>query len=205
MKNIKLIYILLIFIGLISCKAQQTVASLYDMEQCRKRPNKSEECPGFGDVNYVKDIGNRLNIFTGTWKGTYNGKQIELRLEKKTEFENYGIKWDQLNGKLKMKDSQGNIIFDSFSNPDKEANPYGYNFQGSSYEMGFMANGDCFDEGMIFIEMRPQVPNAPAQMTFLFARGTGFETGQDLSVICPNYATYQTLLPDKVKIILTKQ
>lgn len=208
MKNIKnIIAGIILFTGLFSCKAQ-TIISLYEMEQCAKRLDKTTECPGFEnvDITHVKDVDNRLNRFTGTWKGLYNGRQVELTLEKKIDFENYGKKWDQLNGKLKVKDNQGNIIFDSFANSDIEANPYGINFQGSSYEMSFTANGDCFDEGMLFLEMLPINLNNPnPQMKIHFIKSTGVETTNDLSVICPNYSTYQTLLPNKIDITLVKQ
>lgn len=208
MKNIrKIVVTLVLFIGLFSCKAQTTV-SLYQMEQCAKRLDKTVECPGFEnvDITHVKDVDNRLNKFAGTWKGIYYGKQIELKIEKKIDFEEYGVKWDQLNGKLKIKDNQGNILFDSFSNPDLDANPYGVNFQGSAYEMSFMANGDCFDEGMLFLEMLPLSLNNPnSQMTIQFIRDTGGESTFDIADICPNHSTYQTLLPNKIKITLVKQ
>lgn len=209
MKNIKLIYILLIFIGLVSCKAQQTVASLYEMEQCNRRLDKTKECTGMDNITHVKDIGNRLGAFVGTWKGLYGGMygglQIELNLEKKIDFGDDDLKWDKLMGKIKVKDNQGNIIFNSFNNPDTDINPYGYNFQGSAYEMGFWANGNCFDEGTIFVEMLPQTSNNPLQMRFIFIRAIGFETNDNLLTACPNFNSYQTLLPNKVKITLTKQ
>lgn len=206
MKNYKIIFMIIVLAGLFSCKAQQTVASLYDLEECAKRPDKSIECPGFGDVTQVKDVDNRLNKFVGTWKGIYDGKQIELNIEKKIDFQKFNVKWDKLIGKLKVKNNQGTILFDSFNEPDLEANPYGDNFQGTAYEMSFMANGDCFDEGSLFLEMLPINLNNPnSQITVQFIRDNGFETTQDLSTVCPNYSAYQTLLPNKVKITLVKQ
>lgn len=205
MKYFKTLY-LTMTAAVISCEAQKTVASLYDMEKCSNRPNKPVECRGFEDVSTVKDIDGRLDAFAGKWKGIYDGKQIELNLEKKIDFENYGIKWDQLHGKLKIKDNLENMIFDSFSEPDVDANPYGYNFQGNSYEMSFMANGNCFDEGSLFLErLQPNSNNPTVQLTLMFIRDNGFETTQDLNIICPNYNTYKTLLPNKIKITLTKQ
>ena len=209
MKNIKTVFTLILLIGLFSCKAQQTTASLKQIEDCSKRPESGKEpCPGMENVTRVKDIDNRLNVFEGTWKGSYNGKQIELNLVKKIDFDKYDIKWDQLNGKIRIKDSQGNILLDSFSNPDNDANPYGFNFQGAEYEMGFMANGDCYDRGLIFLQVQQVGINNsnPPQLQVVFIKNTaGDITTKDVTVNCPNYATYQTMLPHNAKVFLTKQ
>ena len=211
MKNKKEVFTLILLTGLFSCKAQQTtgIASLYQMEQCSKRQDKTVECPGFEniEVTHVKDTGNRLNVFEGTWKGSYSGKQIELNLVKKIDFDNYDIKWDQLNGKIRVKDSQGNILLDSFSNPDIDANPYGYNFQGAEYVMRFTANSKCFDEGKIFLQVQQVGINNsnPPQLQVVFIKATGVGTASELAAYCPNYATYQTMLPHNAKVFLTKQ
>lgn len=209
MKNIKTIFTLVVFAGLFSCKAQQTIASLKQIEDCGKRPESSiEPCPGMENVTSVKDVDNRLNVFEGTWKGSYNGKQIELNLVKKTDFENYDMKWDQLNGKIRVKDNQGNIILDSFNNPDIDANPYGYNFQGAEYVMRFTANGDCYDEGKIFLQVQQVGINNsnPPQLQVVFIKtSVGDLRTTPLSDDCPNYGTYQTMLPHNAKVFLTKQ
>lgn len=83
MKNIINLFILILIISSFSCKAQ-TVATLQQMEECRKRPKRGvEPCPGMENVTHVKDTENRLDKFVGIWKGTFNGKQVELKLEKK--------------------------------------------------------------------------------------------------------------------------
>ncbi|WP_394330404.1 DUF6705 family protein [Chryseobacterium populi] len=58
----KIIYILLFFTIIISCKAQ--TISLDQLSQCENGP----DCP---DYVYLKDTSNRLNKFVGIWKGTY--------------------------------------------------------------------------------------------------------------------------------------
>ncbi|WP_143885643.1 DUF6705 family protein [Chryseobacterium binzhouense] len=93
MKNIIKLFTAQLFIIFFSCKAQ-TTATLQQMEECRNRPDKSIPCPGMDNVTHVKDVGNRLNAYEGTWKGTFEGKQIELKLEKKIDFGNYDMKWD---------------------------------------------------------------------------------------------------------------
>lgn len=82
MKNILKSLIALLLIICFSCKAQ-TTATLLQMEECRNRSDKSIACPGMESVTHVKDLGNRLNAFEGTWIGNFDGKQIELKLEKK--------------------------------------------------------------------------------------------------------------------------
>lgn len=167
MKTLIKLFIIISIYSFSSCSAQ-TTASLQQMEDCRKRPNKSEDCPGMENVIYVKDIGNRLNKFIGTWKGTSNGKSYELKLEKKENFGNNEVKWDKLIGKLKIKDNQGNILFDSFQNSEADAEPYGYNFQGSAYEMRFSTNNNCGDHGTIFLEIKSIVINGDKMRMFYY-------------------------------------
>lgn len=194
MKNIiSLIIINHTFFLPYSFKAQ-TIATLQQMEECSNRPNRgSEGCPDLQDAKFVKDVGNRLDKFVGTWKGTFNGKQVELKLEKKEDFGKWDIKWDQLNGKLKVKDSQGIVIFNSFQNSENDANPYGVNFQGSSYEMSFSGKDECDDYGILFININSVPINGTKMKLHYFRDGDVIDT-----------ATCPTLLPEN-DMELTKQ
>lgn len=184
MKNIISLIIIMLFYLPFSCKAQ-TIATLQQMEECSNRPNRDKEgCPDLQDVTHVKDTDNRLNKFVGTWKGTFNGKQVELKLEKKEDFGKWDVKWDQLNGKLKIKDSQGNVLFDSFSNPENKANPYGNNFQRAVYEMRFYGINNCNDSGTVFIEIKSTPINGSKMRLFYSRDGNVVDTAA-----CP------TLLP----------
>lgn len=170
---------------MLSCKAQQTV-SLQQMEECSRRPTQETEgCPDLQNAKFVKDVGNRLNKFAGTWKGIFNGKKVELKLEKKEDFGNNSIKWDKLIGKLRIKDSQGNVLFDSFQNPESDFLPYGVNFQGSAYEMLFFGVGNCNDSGTIFIEIKSTPINGSKMRLQYFRDGDVIDT-----------ATCPTLLPE---------
>jgi hypothetical protein len=183
MKSI--INIIAVLLIIFSCKAQNT-ATLLQMEECRNRPNRaSEGCPDLKDVIYVKDSDNRLDKFVGTWKGNFNGKVIELKLEKKEDFGNNDVKWDRLIGKIRVKDSQGNVIFDSFQNPENDANPYGYNFQRSVYEMRFNGKDECDDYGTVFIEIQSVPVNGTKMRLFYSRDGDVIDT-----TTCP------TLLPE---------
>lgn len=194
-KNIKMKTTIKLFIftticSFYSCSAQ-TIATLQQMEECRKRPNKNEEdCPGMENIKFVKDIGNRLDKFVGTWTGNDNGKSYELKLEKKVDFGEYDVKWDQLIGKIRIKDNQGNILYDTFSDPEIDANPFGVNFQGSTYEMHFGGNFDCGETGNVFMDILPN-PSDGSKLRFFY---TSNAEGHD-PVKCPNYSSFVPLLP----------
>lgn len=191
MKSIINIIAVLLFI--FSCKAQQTV-SLLQMEECGRRPTYgSEGCPDLQGTKFVKDVDNRLDKFVGTWKGTFNGKQVELKLEKKEDFGRWDVKWDKLMGKIRIKDSQGNIIFDSFQNLEHDANPYGNNFQRTAYEMRFSGKDECDDYGTVFIEIQSVPVNGTKMRLFYSREGDVVDT-----------ATCPTLLPEDW-MELTKQ
>lgn len=191
MKSIINIIAVLLFV--FSCKAQQTV-SLQQMEECGRRPTYgSEGCPDLQGAKFVKDVDDRLDKFVGSWKGAFNGKQIELKLEKKENFGKWDVKWDQLNGKLKVKDNQGNVLFGSFQNPENNPNPYGVNFQRTVYEMSFSGKDECDDYGTVFIEMQSVPVNGTKMRLFYSREGNVVDT-----TTCP------TLLPEDW-MELTKQ
>ena len=177
MKNIIKLFTAQLFIIFFSCKAQ-TTATLKQMEECSKRQDKTVECPGFEniEITQVKDIDNRLNAFEGTWKGTFEGKQIELKLEKKIDFGNYDMKWDQLIGKIRIKDAQGNILYDSFQNADDNADPYGYNFQHTVYEMGFSGKSGCIN-GTIYLHTPTlSLTGGSTMKIFFYPNGDAIDT-----------------------------
>ena len=204
MKNT--IIILILFIGLISCKSQ-TTASLKQMEDCRKRPDRGvEPCPGMENITHVKDVGNRLDRFVGIWKGNYGGKQYEIVLEKKLDFGDNGVKWDLLIGKVKIKNNQNQIIFDNFSTQNTDANPNGINFQGTTYEMYFVGNYNCYESGSVFINTVPldlnNLNNSAHEMTLFYVPDTDVLITNPNQ--CPNYNNFIPLFP-KEKMTLTKQ
>lgn len=198
MKNTLFISAFLLMI--ISCKAQ-VIGTLEQFEECRKRPNRDEVgCPDLENITYVKDTNNRLNQFVGTWKGSANGKQYEIKLEKKINYKDDPsdeMAWDMIIGRMLVKNSSGNIIYNSMGKPDKETHFFGYNFQSRAYIMSFIANSYCNDSGEAFIEISKTNPN---QMTLFFDRDKkSFNPAK-----CPNFSTYVPTLP-KDKMTLTKQ
>ncbi|KIC63052.1 DUF6705 family protein [Chryseobacterium taiwanense] len=191
------LFIIILFLTIVSCKAQ-VVGTLEQFEECASRPNHDEGCPDLENITYAKDTNNRLNPFVGTWKGVFGGKQYEIKLEKKLQVGEGTVKWDRIIGRMLVKDSSGNIIYNSMDKPDNNTFFSGYNFQHRAYIMDFFGNVEyCNDSGVVFIEISQNNPNI---MYLSFDRDKGaFDP-----VKCPNYSTFVPLLP-KTKMTLTKQ
>jgi len=103
----KQIFLLILSIITISCKAQ-----IYPL-------NTS---PGDIPNNaYIKDTNNKLDIYVGLWKGTWNGKTLFLELKKIKSY--YSIPGsthpfyiDEILGERKIVASNGSIEIDRISN-----------------------------------------------------------------------------------------
>lgn len=198
MKNTLLIFVFLLCIT--SCKAQ-TIGTLEQFEECTMRPNHDEGCPDLENITYVKDTNNRLNQFVGTWKGNYNGKLYEIKLEKKINYKNEpndGLSWDMIIGRIKITDNSGNVIYTSMSKPDNDTYFWGYNFQKRSYVMHFVGNYNCLESGDVFIETKL---NNPTEMTLYYSED---KDGFLNPAKCPNFSSFTPLLPGN-KMTLTKQ
>lgn len=195
MKNILFIFTFLLIT--ISFKAQ-VIGTLEQFEECRNRPNRDQEgCPDLDNITYVKDTNNRLNQFVGIWKGNYGGKQYEIHFEKKLQYGD-DRKWDRIFGRMIIKDNQGNIIYNSLNQSDKDISFFGANFQHRAYVMHFVGNYDCLESGNVFIETRLNNPN---EMTLYYSQD---KDGLLNPAKCPNFSSFVPLLPQE-KMILTKQ
>ncbi|MDF2552058.1 MAG: hypothetical protein K0R77_1333 [Chryseobacterium sp.] len=198
MKNIILVATL--FLSVLSCKAQ-VIGTLEQFEECSNRPNHDEGCPDLENITYVKDTNNRLNQFVGIWKGTYGGKQYEIKLEKKINskyFITSKISWDRIIGRMIIKNDLGIIIYNSTNEPDNNISFFGNNFQHRAYEMHFVGNWDCAESGQVFIETRLNNSN---EMTLFYARDLDVKLDP---AKCPNYSSFVQLLPNN-KMTLVKQ
>lgn len=185
---------------IISCKSQ-VIGTLEQFEECSMRPNHDEGCPDLENVTYVKDTNNRLDQFVGTWKGTYNGKQYEIKLEKKINYKYFPTSetsWDRIIGRMIVKNSSGNVIYNSMSKPDKDTYFSGDNFQHRAYVMHFVGNYDCLESGDVFIETRLANPN---EMKLYYAQD---KDGLLNPAKCPNFSSFVSLLPTQ-QMTLTKQ
>lgn len=186
-KNILIIF-LLIFAT--SCKSQ--TISLEAAAQCLRNSN----CP---EYNYAKDINNSLQKFIGTWKGSYNGKTYELKFNKSL-YEDFGIKRDQITGRLQVKNSDNIIEFSNFGElDDNKTKIFGLNFQPDlqSYRVHFTGNSPkgCINSGIIYIRVKNANLN---EMHISYLSDKDIVSGD-----CPSNF-FQTF-PEKQSIILTKQ
>ncbi|MCU7615203.1 hypothetical protein N0B16_12210 [Chryseobacterium sp. GMJ5] len=199
MKNIILITTLLF--TMLSCKAQ-VIGTLEQFEECSMRPNHNAEgCPDLENITYVKDTNNRLDQFVGIWKGNYGGKQYEIRLEKKVNYKDKPsdeLAWDMIRGRILIKNSSGNIIYNSMNKSDNDTHFWGYNFRGRVYQMHFVGNYDCLESGNVSVEIKPNNPN---EMLLSYYQD---RDGLLNPAKCPNYSTFVPLLPIQ-KMTLVKQ
>lgn len=192
MKNITLILILL-FLSTSSCKAQ--VVSLETMAQCSNNP---QTCP---NATYLKDLNNSLNKYVGTWRGNLNGKKYEYNFIKQL---NFGVeddyRWDRLVGRLRITDSNGNILYNTFTEPDDLKTKFGGdNFQQdlNAYVMNFVGNSiGCVEYGDVYLIIKPAAPNV--MYLIMIPDNDISEEGS-----CP--PTFQPSIPYKKTITLTKQ
>jgi hypothetical protein len=194
------LFILTLFLVIVSCKAQ-VIGTLEQFEECVSRPNHDEGCPDLENITYVKDTNNRLNQFVGTWKGGYGGKQYEIKLEKKINYKDEptdALSWDMIIGRILIKDSLGNIIYNSMNKPDNDTYFFGYNFQHTVYVMKFVGNYNCLESGNVFIEITTNNPN---EMTLFYSQD---KDGLLNPAKCPNFSTFVPLLPES-KMTLIKQ
>lgn len=194
------LFILTLLLIIVSCKAQ-VIGTLEQFEECSMRPNHDEGCPDLENITYVKDTNNRLNQFVGIWKGNYNGKQYEIKLEKKINYKDDpsdSLSWDMIIGRILIKDNQGNIIYNSMNKLDNDTYFRGYNFQHRAYLMHFVGNYYCLESGNVFIETRLNNIN---QMTLYYSQD---KDGLLNPSKCPNFSSFVPLLPQE-KMVLTKQ
>ncbi|MBE4951051.1 DUF6705 family protein [Chryseobacterium culicis] len=184
-------YVLFILTLLTTSCSAQTV-SLETAAQCRVISN----CPNF---TYIKDSNNSLDKYAGTWKGNYNGKIYEFNFIKKLNL-GEDIKKDKLIGRMKVTDSNGTIIYNTFNEADDTKTKFrGDNFQPDlkAYMMLFIGNSDfaCGEEGIVYLRIKPETPN---KMSILMLQDADITWGD-----CP--PSYQPTIPYKTSISLIRQ
>lgn len=133
-------------------------------------------------------------------KGEYNGKKYELTFKKRL-YEDFGLKSDELVGRLRIQDvMSGATLYNTFNEPDDTKTKFsGFNFQPDlkAYMMHFVGNSPfaCGEEGYVYLRIKPETPNTMS-ITML----------QDADIVwgdCP--ANYQPTIPYKTPIFLTRQ
>ncbi|WP_439480674.1 DUF6705 family protein [Chryseobacterium aquaticum] len=197
MKNILLILNFLVF-ATISCSAQNTM-SLEDAAIYPEQPDGRMLPP---NTTYLKDINNSLNKYVGTWRGNLNGKKYEYNFIKKVNDGSVDgkVRRDRLVGRLRITDSNGNILYNTFTEPDdNNTNFFGKNFQPDlkAYMIYFVGNSiGCAEYGDVYLFVQPTTPN---QMYLIMIPDNDITKEGD----CP--AGFQPTIPYQKTITLTKQ
>lgn len=153
----KHLFLLVTFFTL-SCKSQ--IVSLETIAQCME-DSSPYPCPNF---TYIKDINGSLNKYIGTWNSVYEGKSYEINFIKKENVNVDGIvKDDRLIGRLRIKDSNGNTLYDTFIEPDDKKTKFsGLGFQPDlkAYRVYFSGGKTgCIDYGSVYLIIKPNTPN----------------------------------------------
>lgn len=190
----KYLIITIILLFSISCKAQ--IVSLETAAQCYNDP---DNCP---EYNYEKDINDTLDKYIGTWKGVYDGKTYEIQFKKSLyqDLTLSDLKRDRIKGRLRIKDVNGNVIYNTINEPDDEKthfNGLGLSSNLHHYMMFFSGplTSGCINYGTVYLTIKPATPNI---LNIFFTGEYDIVEGE-----CP--ITFKTTIPEKQNIYLTKQ
>ena len=189
MKNLILL-LLLTFFNL-NCKSQ----TIIPIEKVIEYKYLKKDFP---KNSYLKDVNNKLDIYTGTWKGTYGDKIFLLTFTKHTDVRE-NIKEDVLLMRYLITTDKGILLEDTRFLTDSD--PFivqGYYIEKSTYAMTYGGrNAKCGQTGTIFIDFLKDTNKS--KMT-LFLEPEQMMISYDE---CPNGRAKQIFPLDQ--ITLTKQ
>lgn len=135
MKNI---FLFILFIFTLSCKAQQ----IYTL-----RPTEID----LPENSYQKDTNNELPYYEGDWTGVWNNKTILITFKKLTyKYDNNTKRYrDYLIGKFIVKDINGNVLFNNTNLSDDQAKIEGISFRkyGNKYSLIYIDPDLCHTTG----------------------------------------------------------
>jgi len=184
MKNI---FLFILVISTLSCKAQQ----IYTL-----RPTEID----LPENSYQKDTNNELPSYEGTWKGTWNNKTLFITFKKITNKYDSNFKYykDYLVAKFKVQDSNGNSLFDNMNLPDENAKIKGISFRryGDRYSLVFIDPELCNTSGNISISF---TDSSKTKLNWKLTLGS--------NMITTDCQYYNTGIPEVLpkEIVLTKQ
>jgi hypothetical protein len=188
MKN--LILITLFFISSLSCKSQ-----IIPIEKEIEYQNQGKSYPA--GTNYIKDVNNLLDKYTGTWKGALDGINYEIQVIKATtQFQ--GMKSDNLFIKMYITKTDGTVLEDTRALPiDNLDVIQGRYLNGLVYNLTYYGRDyKCGQSGDVFIQV---VDNSNGKQLRVSASWDHIGLAKE---DCPNGRT-KLILPKK--IILNKQ
>ena len=105
-----------------------------------------------------------------------------------------------LKGRMRIKDSNGNIVYDTFNESDDAKTKFsGFGFQPNLkyYMMHFVGNSPfaCGEMGYVYLGIKPETPNV---MTIRMIQDADIVWGE-----CPS--NYQPTIPYNISISLIRQ
>jgi hypothetical protein len=186
----KSIFITLFFISALSCKAQ-----IVPIEKVIEYIDANKSYPK--GTNYIKDVNNLLDKYTGTWKGTLDGINYEIQVFKATTAPRI-IKTDRLFIKMYITKTDGTVLEDTRTLPIE--NPLviqGDYLNGLVYNLRYYGRDfKCGQSGDVFIQV---VDNSNGKQLRVSASWDHISLAKE---DCPSGRT-KLILPKK--IILNKQ
>ena len=140
-------------------------AQILPVEQLKEVTNEDREqfYTQVQGITHIKDVNGVLNKFIGTWKGAFDGKQLEIVIKKyildysryvNKDYHSGSLLWDQLVLKHKLTDQNGVVLANTLNLPDNDeyvmfkdayhdSYTYAFNYFGKDYK--------CGDNGYVFI------------------------------------------------------
>ncbi len=152
---------------------------------------------------YIKDLDTVFANYTGLWQGNWNGRHIELKIEKITKktitFSNGNYYYeDTLIGKYTVTDSNGTVIANSMGIPITEHQKLTSIGSGKNNKMGFSYDDSdyCGVSGIVYLKRNLLNPN---ELEYHFNYGEFF-----INSSCPSYPEAPVIpIPTEI-ITLTK-
>ena len=193
-KILLIIYIIIVPINL--------TAQILPVEQLNELTESVQD--QVDSITHIKDVNGVLDKFVGTWKGSFDGKQLEVVIKKITrdhsQYVNYfhpePLLWDQLIAKHKLTDQNGNVIYSTLDLPDgspgimykrsyRNSYTYSFNYYGKDFK--------CGDNGVVIIKV-----NNDTQVHFLYSHSGSQSPSCTTGPVDP-------VFPKVATVTLTKQ
>lgn len=157
--------------------------------------------------SYFKDLNNELDPYIGTWKSTFQGKTVLIKITKqlKRPYELFDKNFykDQLIMRYEIRDSANKILESSLNNSYTNNDikyliqSLGTNIKGNN-EVDFLFSGGNCSVGYGFIYITKANSN---QLKWSYYPGTTTR----IDSICPPNKDYTIYLPETEGLIFTKQ
>ena len=155
MNEMKNILILISLLATTSLSAQ--ILPVEDLNEVTG--NIPEQITG---IRHIKDVNGVLNIYVGIWKGTFNGKTLELVIKKYTrdhslyvqDYHPEPLLWDELIAKYKIVGQHGETIENTLdmSNDSLELTMKHRFYDLTTYTFNYYGkNHMCGDNGILFL------------------------------------------------------